>query len=105
MSEVTAILRLQVKEEVSREMAKARGELEKFEKQSNSLRGTAKDLFRELAGPAAGLGAGAALGMLVKGSLEAAASLQALENRARLIYGTAFPRMQQEAEKMGAALG
>jgi hypothetical protein len=103
-NQVTATLRLQVKEEVTTQMAKARGEVERFQKQSVSLRGNVRDLFRELAGPAAGIGLAAGLGMLVKNSIEAASALQAVQNRARVVFGEDFPAMEAGSRKMAEGL-
>src|SRR4051812_41700607 len=94
-NEVTALLRLQVQEEVTKSMGKARDELEKFQKQSVSAEKQVKDLFRELAGPVAGIGIGAALGKFVSASLEAAGSLEALHRRAQVLFGADFPAMEQ----------
>src|SRR5688500_7934627 len=98
-NEVTATLRLIVKEEVTTHMKKARDEMEKLQKTSDKTKGFVQNLFRELAGPAAGLGAAAAIGAFVRGSIEAADALEGLNNRAQLIYGATFPNMKHQADE------
>lgn len=71
-----------------------------------------KNLFKEFLG-GLGLGAGffgaqaAARTLLEFGrsSLAAASDLQAMESRAKAIYGESFPRMKQGAEDLAQALG
>lgn len=104
MTEVTATLKLQVKEEVTTQMAKARGELEKFGKQSVNVQGQVKDLFRELAGPVGTLGIAAAIGMIVKQSIEAASALKMVRNSAEVVFGEDFARMEAGVNSMAASL-
>lgn len=103
-NETTAILRFQIKEEVTGQMKKAREEMEKLQKTSDKTKGFVKDLFREFAGPVAAAGVASAIGALVKGAIDAAAGLQGLERRAQSVFGQSFPKMQAETQGLASQL-
>src|SRR4051794_15366991 len=104
-ADITATLRLQVQEEVTTQFKRAREELENVRKQTERTKGEFKDLFKELAGPLANLGAGAAIGILIKETISAASSLEALESRAKVIFGDSFPQMEQAAAQFAQQVG
>src|SRR5437868_2849129 len=104
MSEVNATLRLQVKEEVTAAMNKARGEIDKLQQSSDRTKNVVKDLFKELAGPVAGLGTVAGIAQFIRSSVEAADAMQAMERRAQAVYGDAFPKVRHEAEGLASVL-
>jgi hypothetical protein len=103
-NEVSATLRLQVQEDVTPRMKAARGELQNLQKASDATKETVSGLFRELAGPAAGVGIGAGIGILIKDSAQAAAALQELNNKAQVVFGQAFPQANAQANALGASL-
>ncbi len=104
MPDVTATLRIVAKEEVSAQMQKARKEMEDFQKRTESTKGSVRDFFKELAGPAAAFGSAAGLALIAKGAVEAASRLEALQSRAQAIYGDSFPQMSGQAEALGQKL-
>lgn len=91
MSDVTALLRITVKEEVTSQMAKAGKVMEGFKQQTSSTTGVVKDFFKAFAAPALVLATTAGIAKFVKESIGAASSLAGLERRAQAIYGDAFP--------------
>lgn len=86
-------------------MAKARQELQKFEKQAGDTREVTRALFDQLAVPLTTAGIVAVFGSFVKSSFEAAAALETLQHRAQAVYGKDFPAVAKAAEDMGARLG
>lgn len=48
--------------------------------------------------------AGAAIGLFVKNSVEAAGTLQLIQTKAMSVYGTAFPAMQKASQVMAASM-
>src|SRR5690348_2505047 len=70
-------------------------------KSSGGLMGTLDGLAEEYTGLSlTGLGVVGSLVAIGKKSIEAADSLEGLENRARVIYGDAFPEMEARAESL-----
>lgn len=104
-SKIETLIGITVKEEVSASMAKVKKSMQDLEGTSKRTTGFVKDLFRELAGPAAGVGVAAGLGMVIKSSIESATALEGLNRRAKSLYGESFPQIQASLQTFSDQVG
>jgi hypothetical protein len=85
-------------------MKKAQKDMEDFQKKADETKDVVGGLFRELAGPVAQIGLGAGLGLFLKDSVQAAAGLQELHNKAEVVFGADFPKALAQADALAASL-
>src|SRR5436190_11923795 len=85
-------------------MKAAREEMDKMQKSADKTKDFIKGAFGELAGPAVSIGAGAALGIFLKSSIDAAAGLEEMHNRAQVVFGNDFPAAERQSQILAASL-
>lgn len=109
MAEAVAKIIITGKDDASGAINKVNQSLDNLGKSAKKNQSSVKDFFKELSpvnfSAGAATLAGAALAMIGKKALDAASQLETLNRRAQSVYGTAFPSMSAEAERLGAALG
>lgn len=105
MTDLEAIIRIKVQEEVSKQMKEAAQHIRAVQDSSRQATQFVRGFFTAFTGPLGAAAAGAALALVAKSSVEAAAQLEEINNKAQAVFGEKFGMARQSAAELGRELG